>query len=176
MNAELHGIVAGFSAPGNFLHALREVRRAGYSAVEVNVPFAVEGMEEWLPGPPTPIARFVLAGALTGAAGGYFLQWYAARDYPLNVGGRPLHSWPSFIPVTFELTVLTAALAGVAGLLWLTRLPRLDHPLFTLPEFARATQDRYFLGVRADDPRFEAERVRTFLAALHPETIAEVPA
>src|SRR4029077_13526950 len=85
MNPELHGLVASFATPDEFLAALRRVRREGYSAIEVNVPFAVEGMDEWLPGRPTPIARIVLAGALVGASGGYFLQWFAARDYPLNV-------------------------------------------------------------------------------------------
>jgi len=122
------------------------------------------------------MARLVLAAGLIGAGGGFFLQWFATRDYPLNVGGRPVFSWPAFVPVTFELTVLTAALVGVGALLWLSRLPRLDHPLFALPVFARATQDRYFLGVRAADPRFDRRRVRELLASLHPESITEVPA
>jgi len=176
MKPELHCIAVSFTTPETFLEALRAMRRAGYLAVEVNVPFAVEGMEEWLPGRPTPIARVVLIAALAGAGGGYFMQWYAARDYALNVGGRPLHSWPAFVPITFELSVLTAAFAGVLGLLWLARLPRLDHPLFSVAEFTRATQDRFFLGILASDSRFELEKVRAELAALSPETIVEVPA
>jgi hypothetical protein len=176
MSAVLHGLVAVFSSPEEFLAALRKVREGGYSAVEVNVPFAVEGMDEWLPGRPTPMARIVLLAGLAGAGGAFFLQWYAAHDYALNIGGRPLTSWPAFVPVTFELMVLTAALTGVGALFWLCGLPRLDHPLFALPGFERASQDRYFLGVRADDPRFEAGRVRELLASLAPETIAEVRA
>jgi hypothetical protein len=176
MSGPLHGVVAVFPTPGEFLTALRRVRESGYSAVEVNVPFAVEGMDEWLPGRPTPVAAVVLAAGLIGGAGAYFLQWYAARDYPLNAGSRPLHSWPAFVPVTFELTVLAAALAGVAALLWLCRLPRLDHPLFAMTGFARASQDRYFLGVRADDPHFHAGRVRALLESFAPEALEEVRA
>ena len=174
MNADLHGVVAMFPTPERFLGALRQVRAAGFVAVEANVPFAVEGMDEHLPGPPTPMARIVLAAGLTGAAGGYFLQWYATRDYPLNIGGRPVHSWPAYIPVTFELTVLTACLVGVLALLWLMGLPRLDHPLFALPEFARASQDRYFLGIRGDDPQFNPGRVHDLFASLGAESITEV--
>ena len=174
MGARLHGVVAAFASPESFIAALRQVRQAGYSAVEVNVPFAVEGMDEWLPGKPTPIARIMLIGGIAGAGGGYFLQWFAAHDYPLNVGGRPLNSWPAFVPVTFETTVLVAALAGVGALLWLCGLPRLDHPLFEVPGFGRASQDRYFVGVRATDPRFDQARVRALLDALAPESVAEV--
>jgi hypothetical protein len=176
MSEALHGIVAVFPSPETFLAALRRVREAGYESVEVNVPFAVEGMDEWLPGRPTPIARIILIAGLTGAAGAYFLQWYAAHDYPLNIGGRPLHSWPAFIPVTFELMVLSASLVGVGALLWLTGLPRLDHPLFAIAEFSRASQDRYFIGVRANDPQFQIGRVQELLASLAPELIAEVRA
>ncbi len=176
MKPELHGVAASFTTPESFLEALRAMRRAGYLDVEVNVPFAVEGMEEWLPGRPTPIARVVLIAALAGAAGGYFMQWYAARDYALNIGGRPLHSWPAFVPITFELSVLTGAVIGVLGLLWLARLPRLDYPLFQVPEFVRATQDRFFVGIKASDARFDPEKIRAEFATLHPETIVEVPA
>lgn len=174
MTAPLHGIVAIFATPDAFVAGLRQVRQRGYSAVEVHVPFAVEGMDEWLPGRPTPIARIVLLAALSGGAGGFFLQWYATRDYPLDVGGRPVLSWPAFIPVTFELTVLTAAVTGVIALFWLCGLPRLDHPMFGLAQFARASQDRYFLGVRADDPRFDRDRVIELLGTLGPESVAEV--
>ncbi len=174
MKPPLHGVVATFPSPEAFLAALQHAREAGYSRIEANVPFAVEGMEEFLPAKPTPVAKFVLAGGLLGATGGYFLQWYAARDYPLNVGSRPLHSWPAFIPITFELTVLTAALVGVGALLWLCGLPRLDHPLFSVTDFARASQERFFLGVLADDPAFEAREVRAFFALLKAESIEEV--
>lgn len=175
MNAAGSGLVAMFCTPEEFLEALRRTRAAGYTRVEVNVPYAVEGMTELLPGKPTPMARIVLIAGLTGASGGYFMQWYAARDYPIDVGGRPLHSWPAFVPVTFELMVLAAAVAGCFALLWLTRLPRLDHPLFAIPEFRRATQDRFFLSISADDPRFQPGPTRIFLQAAGAELVTEVP-
>lgn len=174
MSGRLHGIVAGFDSPEAFLAGLRRVREAGYAAVEVNVPFAVAGMDEWLPGPASPLARVMLLAGLAGAAAGYSLQEFAAHNYPLDVGGRPLDSWPAFVPVTFEFAVLTAALVGVAAWFWLCGLPRLDHPLFSVPEFARASQDRYFVGVRSSDPRFDAAAVAELLAAAGPEFVREV--
>ncbi len=174
MNAEAYGTVARFATPEKFRAALRDVRAAGYTHVEANLPFAVDGLEDLLPGRATPIARIVLAAGLLGGAGGYFLQWYATRDFPLNVGGRPIHSWPAFVPVTFELTVLTASVVGVLALLWLTRLPRLDHPIFAVRGIERATQDRFFLCVRADDPRFDARDLAARLARAGAERIEEV--
>ena len=172
--AKPHGVLAMFPTPDAFLDALRRVREAGYRTIEVNVPFAVEGMDELLPGKPTPMARLVVAAGVLGAGGGYFMQWFAARDYALNVGGRPLHSWPAFVPVTFELGVLCASLGGVAALLWLCRLPRIDWPLFRVKHFARATQDRFFVCVRADDPRFDVPALRALFEELRAEAVEEV--
>lgn len=174
MTRESHGIVACFENSHAFIEALRELRQAGYTHIEANVPFGVEEMSDLLPGKPTPIARIVLAGGIVGGCAGYFLQWFAAHDYPLNVGGRPLNSWPAFVPVTFELTVLTAVLAGVLGLLWLCGLPRLDHPIFNASGIERATQDRFFLCVKTDDPKFDANEVSALFARLKPETCEEV--
>ena len=115
----------------------------------------------------------LLAGA-AGASGGFFMQWFAARDYPLNVGGRPLNSWPAFIPITFELTVLTAALAGVIAFFWLAGFPRLHHPVFSDPRFKRASQDRFFICIRADDPLYGSDIVRRTLADAQAESVAEV--
>ncbi len=176
MNDALHGLLVRFASPGALLAALRRLRANGFTRIEVNTPHPVEGLDEFLPGKPTPIASAVLAGALLGGAGGYFLQWFAARDYPYNAGGRPLHSWPSFVPVTFELTVLAAALAGVGALFWLTGLPRLDHPVFAAAGFERASQDRYFVCVRADDPRYDREKLAALFTALGAETIEELAA
>jgi hypothetical protein len=173
---ELHGIVGRFGSGPTFREALREIRAAGFTRIEANMPFPVEGIEELWPAKPTPIARFVLFGALIGGGGGYFLQWFAARDYPLNVGSRPLHSWPAFVPVTFELAVLTAAVVGVGALLWLCGLPRLDHPILSTAEIERATQDRFFICIRADDPRFDAPAVRRLFESLDAERVEEVPA
>lgn len=174
MKRASHGIVASFENSHAFVEALRKLRDAGYTHIEANVPFGVEEMSELLPGKPTPIARIVLAGALLGGCGGYFLQWFAAHDYPLNVGGRPLNSWPAFVPVTFELTVLTAAIFGVVGLLWLCGLPRLDHPIFNATGIERASQDRFFLCVNCDDPKFDADDVSAVFKKLKPETCEEV--
>ena len=172
--AKLHGVAACFAEREMFLAAWRKLRDAGYARLEANTPFSLEEMEELVPGPPTPIARVVLIAGLAGGSGGYFLQWFGARDYPLNVGGRPLHSWPAFVPITFELTVLTAALIGVGALLWLCGLPRLDHPVFAATGFERASQDRFFLTVRADDPRFDAGAVTNLLREAGAETVEEV--
>jgi hypothetical protein len=101
--------------------------------------------------------------------------WCAVIDYPINVGGRPLNSWPAFIPVTFELTILTAALVGLFGLLALCRLPMLYHPVFNAPGFVRASRDRFFLCIEAADPRFDGPATRDFLTSLHPFAVEEVP-
>lgn len=104
------------------------------------------------------------------------MQWFAARDYPVNVGGRPLNSWPAFVPIAFEMTVLSAALVGVLGLFWLTGLPRLHHPVFADARFKRASQDRFFICVRFDDPLYAGHGVRSILMSSNAESIAEVSA
>ena len=116
-----------------------------------------------------------LLGGLAGGVGVYFLQWYTAVvDYPIDVGGRPLHSWPAFIPATFELTILGAALAAFFGLLVLSGLPQLHHPMFDAQAFDLASTDRFFVGVRASDPAFDREAARRFLEALDAIAIIEV--
>ncbi len=118
-----------------------------------------------------------LLGGIVGGVGTYFLQWYSAViDYPINVGGRPLHSWPSFMPPTFEVTILGAAFAAVFGMLIANGLPRLHHPLFDVPEFDLATRNRFFLLLPASDPAYDAERSRQFLDELQPLLVREVPA
>ena len=176
MNEErtLYGVAGSFASPERFLRVLRELRASGYARVEANSPFAVEGMSELIGGGRTPIAAIVLAAGVLGATGGYLLQWYATRDFPLNAGGRPIHSWPAYIPVTFELTVLTAAIVGVLGLLALARLPKLHHPLFGIPGFERASQDRFFVCLRADDPKFDRGAIRALFDSLGAETVTEV--
>ena len=174
MSAELYGMAASFPSPEAFLQALRRLRDDGHVRIEANVPFAVKGMEELLPGKPTPVARVVLVAALCSGTTGCGLQYWAVHAYAFNVGGRPINSWPAFVPVIFELTVLCAALCGVAALLWLAGLPRLDHPLFAVPDFRRATQDRFFVCVRADDPRFDRRELAMLFHTLGAESVAEV--
>ena len=170
------GLLAGFSTPDAFRDALRHLRAAGYTHLEAFMPWPVEGVGELLHLPRTPIARIMAVAALIGASGAYGLQYWATHDYPINVGGRPLHSWPAFIPITFELTVLTVSITGVVALLWLCGLPRLHHPVFHVANFARASQDRYFIRVCSDDPKFQEQETRTLLAALEPDSLEEVPA
>ena len=176
MNPEIHGLAAAFAGPEEFLTALRRVRAAGYTQVETYTPFPLEELGELLPGGPTPVNWIMFAAAMIGAFGGYFLQWYATHDFPINVGGRPLTSWPAFIPATFELTVLTSAVVGAISFFLLARLPRLHHPMFSVREFTRASQDRFFICLRASDPCFELGITRDLLHGLHPELIEEVPA
>ena len=171
-----YGLLAEFEKPADLVRAIRQVRAEGYRRMDAYTPFPVEGVFDALDYHHTRMPLVVLLGGLTGCVGGYFLQyWCNAVDYPINVGGRPLNSWPSFIPVTFELTVLLASLAGVFGLLGLCGLPRPHHPLFNAPNFARATQDRFFLCIRAVDPRFDLEQTRKFLQDLGPREVSEVP-
>lgn len=174
MSGDRHGLAAEFAEAETFLAALRHLRELGYTRIEAYLPYPLEGVDEALAHPRTPMATIMLVAGLAGGAGAYFMQWFAAHDYAYNVGGRPLHSWPSFVPVTFELTVLTAAIVGVLALLALARLPRLDHPMFGVRDFGRASQDRFFLCVRADDPRYETALTRAVLDGLGPEAVEEV--
>lgn len=160
---QLYGYMAQYAEPEAVKAVLKALRAGGFTRFQIYAPFPHEELIELLPGK-TRIHWVMLAAALLGCAGAYFLQWYAVWDYPLNVGGRPIHSWPSFVPVTFELTVLTTALIGVCTLFWFTRLPRLDHPTFNDPRFIRASQDRFFICVRADDPHATRDDVLALLA------------
>jgi hypothetical protein len=165
-----YGVLAEFATPEKLLEAAHKARGAGYAGIEAYSPFPIEGLAEatgmrrnWVP-------AIVLGGGVIGCIGGYFMQWYSAViSYPINSGGRPPHSWPMFIPVTFELTVLIAALAAFAGMLFLNGLPRLTHPVFDVREFDLASRNRFFLCVRADG-------ARDFLRTLEPIGIWEVPA
>ena len=174
MNSSIHGLLAAFVTEKSFFRALRKLREVGYVRLEAYTPYPVE--LDVLPEETTPIALIMLLAGAVGASGGFFLQWFAARDYPLNIGGRPLNSWPAFIPITFELTVLTAALVGVFAFFCLAGFPRLHHPVFSDPRFKRASQDRFFICLRADDPLYTNEKIRRTLTEAQPESVAEVRA
>jgi len=166
-------LAGDFTGETEFLTALRALRAAGCARFETSTPYPVEGAAEII-ARPTRIGWVVLAGALAGAGGGFGLQQWAARAYPLDVGGRPLNSWPAFIPVTFELTVLVAALAGVAALFWMCGLPRLDSPLQQVPGIERASQDRFFVAVPAGEARLEASRLHAILQSARAAAVHEV--
>lgn len=168
------GLIACVDSPEALRAMLRRARDAGYSRVDAFTPFPVEGLDDLLPRSGTSIGWIVFGAGALGGVGAYALQYWATHDYPVNVGGRPLHSWPAFVPVTFELTVLSAAIVGVLALLWLCRLPRLHHPVFTALGFERASQNRLFLLIRDDDPRFHPTRTREFLLDSKPEYVTEV--
>jgi Protein of unknown function (DUF3341) len=173
MKTPIHGLLAEFASEASFRTAVASLRTAGCVKLEAYTPYPIEPAV--LPGT-TPVAWIMLLAGLAGAGGGFFLQWFAARDYPLDVGGRPLNSWPAFVPVTFELTVLTAALTGVFAFFYLAGFPRLHHPVLTDPRFKRASQDRFFICLCADDPLYADAHVRHLLADARPESIAEVRA
>jgi len=172
----LYGIVAEFDNPVDLTAAARAASAAGYRRIEAYSPFPIEDLPAALGHPTTRLPWAVFVGGVLGAVGGYFLQyWTMAIDYPMNVGGRPLNSWPMFIPVTFECTILGAALVAVLGMLGRNGLPRPHHPLFGLERFERASLDRFFLCVMAGDSQFDRERTWAFLVGLNPRHVEEVP-
>jgi hypothetical protein len=177
VNARLYGLLAEFPTADALCAAAKQARAHGYTQAEAYSPFSIEGLDEALGPKRDWVAPATLIGGLLGGAGTYFLQWYAAVvDYPLNVGGRPLHSWPAFIPATFEITILGAALAAVLAMLIQNGLPRLYHPLFEVEEFELASRNRFFLCLPAHDPVFAAGPARTLLEGLQPMLLREVPA
>jgi hypothetical protein len=172
-----YGLLAEFETADAILDATRKARQAGYREMDAYTPYPVEGLATELDLPRTSVPFVVLVAGLVGAAVGFFMQyWTMAVDYPFNVGGRPLNSWPVFIPITFEMLILVSALAALFGMFFLNGLPRPHHPVFNVPEFARATQDRFFLCIEATDEHFDAQSTRDFLAGLRPVgEIKEVP-
>lgn len=175
MSEKLYGIMAEFGTPEQLLAAARAAHKAGYRKMDAYSPFAVEGVAEAIGFTKTRVPLVVLIGGVVGGLTAYGMQWYSAViDYPLNVGGRPLHSWPAFVPITFELTVLFAAFAAVLGMLAMNRLPKPYHPVFNVPEFKLASQTRFFLCIQSDEHVFDANEVREFFLSLTPISVREV--
>jgi hypothetical protein len=177
MSEHCYGLVAEFNSAEGLLAATQATRARGYARLEAYTPYSVDGLAEALELPASRVPLLTLLGGVIGGAGAFLLQWYSAViDYPINSGGRPLNSWPAFIPAVFELAVLGAALAAFGGMLLLNGLPRLRHPIFDTPDFHLASRNRFFLCVRANDPKFEEQRTREWLATLSPVRIALTPA
>lgn len=174
--APIHGLIAEFATDAALVEAARRATAEGYRDVDAYAPFSVPGLSDALGFRRDRVAPLTLLGGLLGGVGIYALQWYTAViDYPINSGGRPLHSWPAFIPATFECTILGAALAAFFAFLLLSGLPKLRHPIFNAAEFDLATRNRFFLCVEAADPRFDRPATRAFLQSLCPLSVSEVP-
>jgi hypothetical protein len=171
-----YGVVAEFETAEQLIQAAEKTRLAGYHAFEAYAPFPVEGLAEAMALKRNAVPLITLIGGLLGGLGGFFFQyWVSVIAYPLNIGGRPYNSWPAFIPVTFELTVLGASLSAVFGMLALNGLPRPHHPLFNVDRFAKhATSDRFFLCIEASDPMFSLSDSLRFLKSLNAVNVSEV--
>lgn len=171
----VHGLLAEFDTPTRLVEAVRKARAEGYRAMDAYTPFPIEEVAEALHFHDRRLSLLVLLGGIFGGFAGYALEyWTSVIDYPINVGGRPLHSWPAFLPVTFETTVLFAAFAAVLGMLALNGLPMPYHPVFNAPRFAFASRDRFFLCIEATDPLFDREGTRRFLEQIKAVSVAEV--
>jgi len=172
---ELYGLMAEFSEADDLVKASRKAYEAGYRQMDAYSPFPVEELSEAVGFHKTRLPLIVLIGAITGALLGFGMQYYAAAvSYPLNIGGRPLNSWPSFIPITFELTILVAAFAAVLGMFALNGLPQPYHPVFNVPRFASASRDKFFLCIESQDEQFDLEETRKFIETLNPRGVFEV--
>src|SRR2546428_8178981 len=171
----LYGIMAEFDNPSALVAAARRTHEAGYRRINGYSPYPIEELDEAIGFTRTTLPLIVLAGGILGGLGGFFMQyWMEVIHYPLNVGGKPYNSWPAFIPITFECTVLVAAFAAVLGMLVLNKLPQPYHPVFNAPNFALATRDSFFLVIEASDRKFEHDEVMHFMKTLEPKDLIDV--
>lgn len=171
----LYGVMAQFDSPSTLVAAARETYVAGYRRINGYSPFPIEELSDAIGFKRTTLPWIVLAGGIIGALGGFFMQyWMEVIDYPINVGGKPFNSWPAFIPITFECTILAAAFAAVFGMLALNKLPQPYHPVFNAPNFALATRDTFFLVIEANDPKFDHDEAMRFLKSLEARDVSDV--
>jgi len=173
--SHIYGVIGEFGTPEELLHAVEKVREAGYRRFDAFAPFPVEGLSGALGLKRNLVPAITLFGGLAGGIGGFFFQYWAmAITYPLNIGGRPLNSWPAFIPVTFELTILGASLAAVFGMLALNKLPQPNHPVFNVHRFTHASSDRFFVCIESKDRKFDLAECARLLQEVHAHHITEV--
>ncbi len=175
MTKPIYGVTAEFDNPTALVNAARAAREKGYRKLDAYSPFPIEELSDVLHLHRNRLPLIVLLGGITGGLTGYLLQYYiTVWDFPINVGGRPLHSWPAYIIITFELTILFAAISCVLGLLALCGLPTPYHPMFNVPRFATASRNRFFLCIEASDPLFDHDKTAEFLETLEPREVSEV--
>ncbi|MGO9088999.1 MAG: DUF3341 domain-containing protein [Candidatus Sulfotelmatobacter sp.] len=171
----IYGIMAEFDSATALVEAARKTHQAGYKKIDAYSPFPIEGLAEEI-GSRNDVPVVVLIGGIVGGLSGYLMQyWMSAVDYPLNIGGKPYHSWPAFIVITFEMTILFAGVSAVLGMLALNGLPMPYHPVFNVPRFALASKDRFFLIVFSSDKKYDPAATRKFLESLDPRSVSEVP-
>lgn len=174
---KLFGLLAEFDSATGIVSAARSTREAGYTKIDTYTPFPIHELDQALALPRTRLPWLVLGGGLTGMIGGFALQyWASVIAYPLNIGGRPLASWPAFIIPAYETTILLAALTAVGGMIALNGLPRPYHPVFNVPQFSNASGDRFFLSIETTDPKFDHVATRAFLEGLHPLGVNDIEA
>ncbi|MFZ1916597.1 MAG: DUF3341 domain-containing protein [Terriglobales bacterium] len=176
LTSSTYGLMAEFDSAQELIDAAHKTHAAGYQKIDAYSPFPVEGLAEAIGFQKNRVPLVVLIGGILGGLSGYMLQyWVAAITYPTNIGGRPYHSWPSFIIVTFEMTILFGGLSAVFGMLALNGLPMPYHPVFNVPEFKKASENKFFLVVFSSDPKYDSVATLNFLKGLSPSMIAEVP-
>jgi len=167
--------MAEFDEPQMLVSAAKSARDAGYRHMDAFTPFPMEELTDALAIRHSRLSLFVLCCGITGGLLGFFMQYFASVvDYPLNIGGRPLNSWPQFIPITFEMTILFSAVGAVIGMIFRNGLPRPVHPVFNVDRFELATRDKFFLLIEATDPKFERSATEQFLRALGPAHLSVV--
>lgn len=172
----IYGLLAEFEDVNDAIVAARRVYAAGYRKVDAYAPFPVEELSEAIGFHKNGVALVCLVGGLLGCIGAFTLQWWINNiSYPINIGGRPFNSWPSFIIVTFEMTILFSGLSAVFGMLALNGLPMPYHPVFNVPKFERASKDRFFVIIFSSDKKYDAAGTRAFLEGLNPLSVEEVP-
>jgi len=172
---KVYGLIAEFDDPDSLLHATAKAHEAGYRTMDAYSPFPIHGLAEAMGVRKTAVSFCTLVGGLTGAATGFGMQWFASvMHYPYDIGGKPLNSWPSFMPITFELTILFAAFSALGSMLLLNGLPRPHHPIFNAKRFERASSDGFFLCIERTDAQFDSDQTMSFLKALGPVDVSEV--
>jgi hypothetical protein len=173
----IYGLLAEFADPTALVLATRRTHEEGYRNIDAYTPFPIHELVDAFSAHDHRVQRNVLLGGLFGMVAGFGLcYWVSTTAYPLNIGGRPLNSWPSFIPVTFELTILFASFAAVLSWIMLSGLPMPYHPVFNVPRFAKiASEKGFFLAIESSDPKFDAQRTVEFLKSLGAREINEIP-